>query len=97
MAITSDSRYIFLGIESKLKQYRISNHTLTNYKLINDDQSDFDIGSVVTTFDSKHAFVGQENGSLSQICIESKKIIKKYLNAHKMGVKSMAETKDNRF
>jgi hypothetical protein len=97
MAITSDSRYMFLGIQGKLEQYRIADHTHTSYKLINNVQSDFNICSVVTTFDCKHAFVGQENGSLTQICIESQIIIIQYQNAHKIAVKSMAVTKDNRF
>jgi WD40 repeat protein len=92
IATTLDSQYTFVGCKKNLKQYRVDDHELLKEYPLN-----YDIGSVVTTFDGKHAFVGLLDGFLQQICLDSKKVIKKYGKIHERGIHSMAVSRDNSF
>ena len=91
MATTSE--YVFLGCAQQLKQCRIDDH-----ELVKSYPFQKDIISVITTFDSRHAFVGLTDGSLHQICIDSQTVIKDYgVNDGGDFVISMAVTRDNNF
>jgi WD40 repeat protein len=92
MATTSDSQYLFVSCQKNLKQFRVA-----DYELVKEYTFKSRIGSVVTTFDRKHAFVGISNGSLHQICIDSQKVIKNYGKIHSDPIISMAVSRDNNF
>jgi hypothetical protein len=94
IATTSDNNYTFVACGSLLKQYSVSSH-----KLIHSYPFDTSISSIITTLDSKHAFVGLTDGSLLQIYIFTQKVIKEYGIEDSGGdfILAMAVTKDSKF
>jgi hypothetical protein len=68
-----------------------------DHELIKDYVFSEHISSLVTTLDSKHAFVGLSDGSLQQICIDSQVVIKEYGEFSLDPINSMAVTRDNNF
>jgi WD40 repeat protein len=53
------------------------------------------IRTVITTLDSKHVFVGLADGSLHQICIETRTVIKDYGVIHRNEIGTMVVTRDS--
>lgn len=68
-----------------MKQYRVNDHQLVKEYPFNEA-----ISSVITTFDSKHAFAAKEDGFLHQISIDRKQVIKNYGEIHTDHINSMA-------
>lgn len=66
MTTTFDNKFLFLAWDRDLLQYRLDDRTLA--KVYHFDEG---IGSVITTNDHKHAFIGIRSGSINQICIVS--------------------------
>jgi hypothetical protein len=92
MATTFDSKNLFVNCGQKLKGYRIDNTRHTQ-----EYQFDVAIRSLVTTYDSKHAFIGLADRHLKQICINSKRVIKDFGPIHEDAIFAMAVTRDNNF
>jgi hypothetical protein len=90
MAATFDSKYLFVGSCQDLIQYRIDDH-----ELVKEYPLEALIFSVVTTYDNRHVFAGQESGSVHQICIETQKVIKCYPGIDDTTIYSMTVTRDS--
>lgn len=88
MSATPDCKYLFIDCGKELKQYSIP-----DVKCIKTYSFNLTIGRVITTLDSKHAFVSWGDGHLQQICIKTQKIIKDYPRRHKL-ISAMALTND---
>jgi hypothetical protein len=89
---TSDGKYLFVACFSALAQFRIDTHELVKtYRFGKDPQT------VTTSWDSKYAFVGHVDGSLTQICVESQTVTKDYGKIHSDRILRLAVTRDNNF
>ena len=73
-------------------QYRVDDHTI-----VNEYPFSRPVHSVISTFDSKHAFVGLAEGYLRHFYIDSQATPKHYGKIHTGTIMSMAVTRDNNF
>jgi hypothetical protein len=76
----------------ELRQYRLDDHLMVKKYYFHRA-----IRSLVTTWDSKHAFVGLKDGSLHRICLDREKVIKNYGKITDEEIISMAVTRDSNF
>ena len=82
MAASSDDKYLFTSdtVNNCIKQFSIIDGKMI--KDYNIGPSRHGIHSMVITFDSKYVFVGTTEGRITQICIKTTKITKKYPKVH---------------
>ena len=91
-ATTSDNKYLFVNFCDLVSQYQIDSR-----EVVKDYIFDLDILSIKVTPDSKYLFMGGRGGTLLQLCIDSRKVIKNYGEISDQNIWSMAVTKDSNF
>jgi WD40 repeat protein len=77
--------------------HHVTQHRVDDHQLVKKYDFRRPPSSLVTTLDSKHLFVGLYDGSLHQISIVRKKVIKSHHKIHEGEIYSMAVTRDNNF
>lgn len=92
MTLSHDNKYLFGCYSMSVVQHEINNPF--NQKFYNFDGY---TQTVITTYDNKWAFVAFIDDSVSQICLDTPKIIKTYPLVHNDYIVTMAVTRDNKF
>jgi WD40 repeat protein len=92
MTLSHDNKYLFACYSMSVVQHEINDPF--NKKSYNFDRY---TQTVITTYDNKWAFVAFIDGSVSQICLDTQKIIKTYSLVHNYYIKTNAGTRDNKY